>query len=526
MRRFLLVSLVMDEILSQTTRRGREQILYNMTKGLNVQNAYNATLVRIEKQKGDQAKLGMRALMWISCSHRPLKAEELCNALAVDVGAADFDLHNVPTPRALLACTLGLVTIDQQTSTVRLMHLTLREYLERHPSLLTVAHSTIAETCLTYLNTLSIRNITGVLKDARLAKPFLEYASCHWGDHARRETSKNVKSLALQLLEQYPDHISVNILLHETLSRPLAGFSGLHCIAFLGIEDIAISMVDQKKWGLNERDSTGATPLMWAARYRNYGVAKFLLEQKDVDPNLSDNNGLTPLLWAARSGEEALVRLLVEQKNLNPDSSDGNGRTPLSFAAQSQHEGVVRLLLQREDINPNSSDKYGRTPLSFAAEGGHEGVVELLLERKDIDPNSPDHSGRTPLSFAACFGNQGVVKLLLKHEDVNPGSPDNNGRTPLSFAAWSGDKESIRLLLQLGGVDPNTSDEYGQTPLLWAARSGQEGAVRLLLNQEDVTPDTSNNDGQTPLLWAARSGHEGIVKILLGSVRNGAVRPS
>ncbi|RPB00746.1 hypothetical protein L873DRAFT_1788696 [Choiromyces venosus 120613-1] len=170
---------ILKIIPERISKIGRSQMLHDMTKGLNLQSAYSATLARMEEQKGDQAKLGMRALMWISRSHQPLKVEELCHALAVEVGAAYFDLHRVPTPRTLRACTLRLVAIDQQTSTARLMHFTLREYLEGHLNLLTTAHSMIAETCLTYLNTLSVRKLTEIHDDTVLAKPFLENASCH-----------------------------------------------------------------------------------------------------------------------------------------------------------------------------------------------------------------------------------------------------------------------------------------------------------------------------------------------------------
>ena len=96
-------------------------------------------------------KLGMEALMWISCSERLLKADELCHALAVEVGTTDLNVHNAPSIRTLLGCTLGLVMIDEQSSIVRLLHFTLPEYIAAH-NLFITPYSMRAEISLTYLN--------------------------------------------------------------------------------------------------------------------------------------------------------------------------------------------------------------------------------------------------------------------------------------------------------------------------------------------------------------------------------------
>ena len=68
--RFLLISLTMDTILGETTSYGRRQKLEAITEGLNLKDVYGATLQRIEEQGGEKARLGMRALMWISHSDR------------------------------------------------------------------------------------------------------------------------------------------------------------------------------------------------------------------------------------------------------------------------------------------------------------------------------------------------------------------------------------------------------------------------------------------------------------------------
>jgi len=123
-----------------------------MTDGLRVGDVYTATLERIKAQDGDQPILGMAALMCISHAERPLQADELCHALAVELGSEDFSADNIPSISTLVSCCQGLITVDKEASTARLIHFTLTEYLSAHPDIFTRPHSAMAEICLTYLN--------------------------------------------------------------------------------------------------------------------------------------------------------------------------------------------------------------------------------------------------------------------------------------------------------------------------------------------------------------------------------------
>ena len=65
-----------------------------------------------------------------------------------------------------------------------------------------------------------------------------------------------VKSLSLRLLDGYENHVSAAVLgRKEIYKRSSEGdiqeISGLHCIAFLGIVEIAVAMLEKKKWDVN-----------------------------------------------------------------------------------------------------------------------------------------------------------------------------------------------------------------------------------------------------------------------------------
>jgi len=213
--RFLLVSLNVDAILQKTTARRRRQKLNAITDGLGLEGAYGETISRIKRQGGGKAKLGIAALMWISHAERPLKTDELCHALAVEIGSLNLHPDDVPSIGTLLTCCQGLVTVDKEASTARLIHFTLKEYLLAHPDNFNQVYSTMAETCLSYLNSQQVRALSAGASPDLQGQPFLEYSSLYWGVHARKDLSDCARLLALKLFDDYNHHISTKVLLES-----------------------------------------------------------------------------------------------------------------------------------------------------------------------------------------------------------------------------------------------------------------------------------------------------------------------
>ena len=328
MPRFLLAFLSIEAILQEATIYRRRQKLNAMKNGLDLGGAYEAMVERVKAQGGEKAKIGMAVLMWITYSRRPLQVDEICHAIAIRIGSNDLNNDDIPTLPTLLDCCQGLVTLDKGALTVRLVHFTLQEHLRTHPGLFDGTHSTIAEICLTYLNFQHIKDLpAGPSRDPRNT-PFLEYSSLYWGTHMRMELSDRATAFALQLLGQFDSHISAKSLwklINNTLpfyyysaDKP---FSALHCVSYFGIPEVTDTLIKMDRWDVNQRDSAGMTPLIWAARY----------------------------------GNEEVVRLLLRTKNIQPDQQDANyGRTALSWAAGNGHEGAVRLFLGPQFVNPGS----------------------------------------------------------------------------------------------------------------------------------------------------------------------------
>jgi len=102
---------------------------------------------------------------------------------------------------------------------MRLIHHTVQEYLFPHPGLFSEPHSVLAETCLTYLNSQQVKNLTSHSLLDHESIPLLKYSSRYWGTHAGRGLSDHATALALELLRDYEDHVSAISLLKQVM-RP------------------------------------------------------------------------------------------------------------------------------------------------------------------------------------------------------------------------------------------------------------------------------------------------------------------
>jgi len=482
-----------------------------MTQGNGLSDAYAATLARLKAQKGNKSLLGLKVLMWVLYSERPLAVEELRHALGVELGSIDLDHENIPALRTILASSLGLVTVEASSSTFRLVHFTLQEHLLSDSTLFHSSHSTIAEVCLTYLNFRCVRDLSPALDSAPATMPLLEYASFYWGEHTRKGMTENVKILALKLLDKFNEHISAHLMLlhHEVtsgfittflLSRGPIIFTGLHGAAFLGIVEILAAVLEMKEWDVNAKDGLSYTPLIWAALRGHEGVVKALLEQKDINPNLAGHeSGLTPLSLAALKGHEAVVKVFLDQEGVNPNGVGTPSREPpLVLASFFGHAGIAKMLLEREDVNPNwASSVLGLAPLSAAVFQSLEGVVKMLLEREDINPNLADTLfGYTPLSYAAMRGHEGIAKMLLERNDIRTDIRDKENQTPLSLALSRGHHKIARMISERAGTMSNTADPISQAPLPPPAQHMEERVAETQLG--DDHPNTHTADPIIP----------------------------
>jgi uncharacterized protein len=237
----------------------------------------------------------------------------------------------------------------------------------------------------------------------------------------------------------------------------------------------------------------------------------------------SPSGAMTPLLFAAREGNLGMARLLVEARaDVNRPSANGTG--PLVVAITNNHIDLAMFLLDK-GADLNAADAfYKRTPL-YAA----------------VEMRNPDYTRDTPAPVGDARDPMELIKTLLAR-GANPNARANttpfrgfyqvsanwanfDGQTPFLRAALSGDVTLMRLLLE-HGADPNLGSNDGATPLMAAAginwvvaqtysRSDQEylDAARLCLERgNDV--HAVNSQGFTAMHGAANRGFDAMITLL------------
>jgi hypothetical protein len=405
--------------------------------------AYEEAMERINEQKPGFRQLAKNVLSWITCAKRPLTTLELQHALAVEVNDSKLDEDNFVQVEAMASVCAGLITIDKESSIIRLVHYTTQEYFERtQKRWFPDAEMDITKACVTYLSFDTFKTgfcVTDDEFETRLQDNALyHYAARNWGHHARRASIAAEQSILSFLESESKLSACTQAMIaskwyssHSNYSQEVPRhMTGVHVAACFGLEQAVDALINRSHPPYLS-DSYGRVPLSWAAENGHEAVVKQLLEKGAELESKDSYYGRTPLSWAAVNGHKAVVKQLLE-KGAELESKDSYyGRTPLSWAADRGHEAVVELLFEQGAELESKDSYYGRTPLSWAAERGHEAVVKLLLATGKVDINLKDSGyGWTPLSWAAENGHEAVVKLLLD-QGAEVESKDNLGQTPL-----------------------------------------------------------------------------------------------
>ncbi|KAI5818441.1 hypothetical protein BZA77DRAFT_342841 [Pyronema omphalodes] len=219
---FLLPALQIEAVLDEPTIRKRRKALQNMPREL--YDVFGLTMDRIRAQKQSTSTLAMNVLQWIFLAARPLSLEELRHALSVEPGDTKLHGDNFVEAQFILDSCLGLVIVDESTSTVRLVHKALQDYFQEmydEGSLFSEGHMEIASICMTYMAFDHFNQEVCTLKGEILDRyPLLGYAAVRWDYHLRSSKTRNtaVEDMAFTLvMEKYTSQLASNIFLTSRL---------------------------------------------------------------------------------------------------------------------------------------------------------------------------------------------------------------------------------------------------------------------------------------------------------------------
>ena len=518
--------LQVQAILNEPTVGEMKKALGKMPRGLN--DALKSTMARIQDQPDGRRQMGLNALMWISHAKRPLLVNEVSEALAIRSGDKSLDRDSQPRPGIIVDCCMGLVTINEKTSEVRLVHFSVQEFLHANQSLFFPdAEDIIAEACITY----SLFDVFGEgngcrsgkseIEDLIIDHPFIKYACRYWGIHAQCTNNEGVEKLALQLLLS-PRHRACSYqLVHfiqgrkERYWEPKEAYSckPLTLAAFFELDRLVKQLFDNGEATVDGMTSMGSTALIAASSEGNRTMTDLLLN-RNADVRLQNWYG-TALHCTAEAGKAACIPQLIAA-GLSVDFRDKFGRTSFHCATISGQLETMKVLLELgADVNAQcNSDGYdmGCTPLRYAVlcECSLEVVKLLLVKGAKLNPSVVPMV--TPLHDAAALDLQDALELLLDH-GLDANTKATNGSTPLHFAACNDHTKIVSFLLARG-ADTNAQSNDGTTPIYVAAECRCDKTLRLLLDN-GANPNLETDEQLTALDVALREGFGDLALVLV-----------
>ncbi|KAH6914320.1 ankyrin repeat-containing domain protein [Coprinopsis sp. MPI-PUGE-AT-0042] len=516
-----------------------------------IEDVYRQTWDRISNESHKHASLAKAVLVWVLNASRSMTIDELERAVATSPDTHKFEPRRLVPETTLVSLCGGLITVEEESRVVRLVHYTAKDTLEDllrnafpHP------HSLLATVCMTHLSKCGLQNTTinseDEFKSVLEKDPLLAYASEAWAFHAREELgSEDIRRRTAQFIMEvtaFPAFTSADRSWYFDILSPIH-IPGLHDLPFTLIDDPAASnpnlttkfhqqsaLIIVSRFGherpvasllamseiqVNLIEDDGWSALMEASRHGYTDIVALLLAHPGVLVNLWDNEGWSALMLAVRHGHDGTVKLLVAHPDIQVNLVKTDGWSALMLAARYGHKGIVKLLLAHPDIqvNPVHSDQW--SAFMMAASEGYQGIVKLLLAHPDIQVNLVNNEGWSAVMMAARHGHEGTVKLLLAHPDIQVNLVSNEGWSAPMMAARDGYEGTTRPLLAHPDIQVNLVDKKGWSALMKAANEGHEGTIRLLLAHPDTQVNLVNDEGWSALMMAAGYGHEGTIRLLL-----------
>ncbi|KAL2186498.1 Pkinase-domain-containing protein [Thermothelomyces heterothallicus CBS 203.75] len=183
---FLLAKLHLESLSTKINRKAIRLALKTLPATLDA--TYSEAVQRIHNQAPDLVEVAKSVLFWVICAKRPLTVLELRQMYATlelpdHTPLEDDDL---PDGELLTSTCGGLLLVEGEAQTVRVVHYTAQEYFERtHVQELEAARLSLANASLAYI---SLPNFSDgpCATDTAMARRleqfrFLDYASRYWG---------------------------------------------------------------------------------------------------------------------------------------------------------------------------------------------------------------------------------------------------------------------------------------------------------------------------------------------------------
>ncbi|KAM0558083.1 hypothetical protein ACHAPJ_005250 [Fusarium lateritium] len=547
---FLLARLHMDSL-------GAHSFLWKVKEALDqlpidLSDVFKKSLQKFADQPNVlENSLARHVFTWVIYGKKDLTLGEVQEGFALLQGQGRDYQECRPHENSILSACAGLVVLDSDRRTLRLVHESVQEHVLEHDIVSQEAHLDILKICLKCL-------IIEEPSDGR-GSPLLSYSANHWTSHLHDPDLVHDEESTTLIKKFLGNRFHLTrafrnlIMPRDGCPQKFEGMTGLHATVYLDLPDWVAPLVESGI-NVNAQCSDGQTALHWAAAYGRHLIVQRLLGSS-ADLNIQDSSGdtalhkclisptadgpciardlvragadlcirgargLTPLFSAIRNGPTSLAELFIlSQKDINVEVEKGwtsmrevffHGRevvdklgnyrnhqsslSPMSHAVEDHLHCLIDLLLKKgANLNQPTSD--GWLPLIHAVQEGNVMILRKLLEHKPNPANSnlrDPAEGWSPLRWALFYKHQHVVRLLVEHGS-NTNERNDDGWKPLAEAVKANDSDMTHYLIK-NGSRLDEMDVRGYTPLLHSIKQRKSDIAWLLtVNGADVNLRSKN----------------------------------
>jgi ankyrin repeat protein len=498
----------MESLGKKSTIKAVQTALHDLPKDLD--QTYEAVMQRIDNQDEDDKRIARSTLTWVTNAKRLLLVPELREALAIEPGAKTLDHDNLLDIEIFLSVCGGLVTVDESSLVVRLVHYTTQSYFDRiQASRFPNAQLEITSSLLTFLAFDDFKMVSKLNQRSYGRYALLDYSIEYSLVHASGGPETPLRDMILRFLEHAFQWRRFSGRRRRTPPWNAhfwrGGYSTLWVAAASNLLETVRYLLE---CGDNSQDKK-ALALYVAAEHGHPSIVQLLIKKGTDVKALGQEYG-SALQIAALEGREEVVQFLIE-KGADVNAAGGQFGSALQAASCKGHEAVVRLLVAHgADVNAQDDEYYGGA-LQTAAGHGHEDVVRFLI-KSGADVNADGGSCGSALQAAAAKGCENIARFLIEN-GANVNAKGGAWGDALQAASIWGQEDTARLLVAKG-ADVNADGGSFGSALQSASWKGCENIARLLI-ENGANVNAKGGKWGGALQAASISGHEDIARLLV-----------
>lgn len=522
-------------------------------------------------------------MKWIACARRPLRIEELQEAVAFDSTDRSWDPDRIPDADKIIRSCLGVVVRDVEDAKVQFAHHTVQQFLlssgltpeeewdngsynyifaqqQAARTQFTIEHAEelAGEVCAAYLCFSDFESAVAVIEDKKspdllgvfrgrgpisiptalglgtplhslpyqflgsendIKMPKIDYSK-YLNPRAKKQQPVPTWSKKYALLEYVIEHWQ------------------WHTRWFWSPETSSRALnLNSRFWNLVQHKSLSFEFRPWGPNqhFGPYGCkgcpipAPGVLQGKDLS--------LMGLIhWAAETGHVSLLSSLPRHILGQHLVHESYHNQTFLIACRHGQDAIIQVLRKASILcaEPNES------AVVAACASGSVSTVAGLLDYYDNNsyghrrPPSIEIFGQRALYQTLTDGHEQLAEMLVERGAKTAYRDPILGMTSLHVAAMRGntalfntiirtfDTQGQKLLEERQESEDRTKST-GNTALHYAATNGHDEIVALILRLR-FDPNDCPNEGLTPLILAAQNGHASVVKTLLDNGANADVR--